>query len=431
MLRTLAGNRLLRLFSSAVIDQALLSATNFAVGLLLIRQTRDEDYGHYVLAFNLLLLVTSFLGSLIGGPLAVLAPKRSPEERQAMTVDLYRRTTPVLLLLLPIGVWAAHLTAEYGLLLAAFLIAAHTAVEREYLRGVLLLYARPNAVLKADTLYSALLLLTAFIAVNEFDPATPAAVLGIAIASWCSARVSHASFGRDPGWGAKPAPDALSQVLRLGYWAAAGSAVYWLFYQGYSYLTAIKLDVAAVAALAATRLLLMPVNLLATGVRGVLTPTAAGWYQEGGMRLLLRRVVMISLGLVALMGVYDALLWNTRDWVIDTVLKKQIPQRDLLPSLWIGIFALSVIRDQFMMIFLVRERFRAMTTLTFVCALFSLGLSWWGMEHYGLIGSLLGLAGGELINLAGVVALTSRQILRDLSDEADPGSGPGGPRSAD
>ena len=74
MLRTLAGNRLLRLFSSAVIDQALLSATNFAVGLLLIRQTRDEDYGHYVLAFNLLLLVTSFLGSLIGGPLAVLAP---------------------------------------------------------------------------------------------------------------------------------------------------------------------------------------------------------------------------------------------------------------------------------------------------------------------------------------------------------------------
>ena len=76
MFRTLADSRLLRLFSSAVIDQALLSATNFAVGLLLIRYTSDADYGQYVLAFNALLLITSFQGALIGGPPVSARPGR-------------------------------------------------------------------------------------------------------------------------------------------------------------------------------------------------------------------------------------------------------------------------------------------------------------------------------------------------------------------
>lgn len=425
MLRTLAGNRLLRLFSSAVIDQALLSATNFLVGLLLIRQTSDEDYGHYVLAFNGLLLVTSFMSALIGAPLAILAPKKDPESRRAMVAALYgrlmglfRRLTPVLMLAVPVLVWSLGLTMEYALLFWAFVLSMHTAVEREYMRGVLMLYARPNAVLKSDAVYAAVLLLTAGGAVWAFNPATPAAMLGIAVASWISARLTHASFGREPGWNATPAPNVLAEVLPLGYWAAAGSAVYWLFYQGYSYLTAIKLDVAAVAALAATRLLLMPVNLMATGVRGVLTPAAAGWYQEFGMRVLLRKVALISIGLVVLMGCYDIVLWLTRDWIIDRVLQKQIPRRDLLLGLWILIFALAIIRDQFMMIFLVRERFRAMTTLTFGCALLSLALSWWGMGVYGLEGSLIGLAGGELVNLIGVVFMTFRQVRSDLADEA-------------
>jgi O-antigen/teichoic acid export membrane protein len=425
MLRSLAGSHLLRLFSSAVIDQALLSATNFLVGLLLIRHTSDTDYGHYVLAFNTLLLVTSFQGALIGGPLAVLAPKKDAEAKRAMVTNLYGRllrfcrvATPMLLITAILATVVLGLDREQAMLLAAFTLTTHAALEREYLRSALMLYARPNAVLGADAVYALLLLVTAALSVWLFSPAAPAALLGIGIASWVSTRLSHASFGHEPGWSETPAPNALAEVLPLGYWSAAGSATYWLFYQGYTYLTAIKLDVAAVAALAATRLLLMPVNLLATGVRQILMPTAAGWYREHGMQALLRKVALISLGLVVLMACYDVLLWLLRDWIIDTVLKKHIEQRDLLLAMWIVIFALAVVRDQIMMIFLVRERFRAMTMLTFSCALVSLGLSWWAMGRYGPVGSLIGLAGGELINLAGVVWLTGRQVRKDLAEEA-------------
>ncbi|TAL57463.1 MAG: hypothetical protein EPN84_13675, partial [Legionella sp.] len=81
--------RWVKLFSSAVIDQAALSAANFLVGLLLIRHTSDADYGHYVLGFSTLLLLTGMQGAYIGGPLSVLAPRKTPEQRRLMLATLY------------------------------------------------------------------------------------------------------------------------------------------------------------------------------------------------------------------------------------------------------------------------------------------------------------------------------------------------------
>ena len=52
MIARLVQSRLLRLFSGTVIDQAMLSAVNFLVGLLLIRYTTDADYASYVLAVS-------------------------------------------------------------------------------------------------------------------------------------------------------------------------------------------------------------------------------------------------------------------------------------------------------------------------------------------------------------------------------------------
>jgi hypothetical protein len=46
----------LRLFSSALASQALLSATSFALGLLLIRYTSDHEYGSYALVLGAVVL---------------------------------------------------------------------------------------------------------------------------------------------------------------------------------------------------------------------------------------------------------------------------------------------------------------------------------------------------------------------------------------
>ena len=58
---------------------------------------------------------------------------------------------------------------------------------------------------------------------------------------------------------------------------------------------------AAVAALAASRLTLMPINLLLAGMQKQLTPLASVWMHGMGARRTLRRLMLFSLAL-ALLG---------------------------------------------------------------------------------------------------------------------------------
>lgn len=417
MSRLSGGGRFLRLFSGAVLDQAMLSAANFAVGLMLIRQASDEDYGHYVLAFNALLLLTSLLGSLISHPLSVLAPKKTAVEKKAMTVTMYRllskfmwRFTPISLTLLTAVTLTDGISTEYTLLIAAFLVATHAAIDREYLRAALMMYSRPQAVLAADALYCLCLLSGAGLAISFVQPVAPTVVAVIAVASMAGAALARQFFGRDPGWSDTHLAGALKEVLTLGYWAAAGCLIYWLFNQGYSYLAAIRLDIAAVAGLAATRLLLMPVNLLTTGIKQLLTPTAARWCHERGLRVLLQRLCLLTLGIMTLMGAYDLVLWLLRDWIATELLQKQILDLDRMLALWMLIFALSILRDQVMLVLLVHERFQSTAWLTLGSAVVSLSSSWWAMAEHGAVGALIGLALGELLSLCGVLLLTGRLI---------------------
>ena len=67
----------------------MLSAANFIVGILLLRNTVDADYGLYVMAFSTLLLVSGVQGALIQGPMVVIAPKKTEDQRLQMVGGLF------------------------------------------------------------------------------------------------------------------------------------------------------------------------------------------------------------------------------------------------------------------------------------------------------------------------------------------------------
>ena len=93
----------LRLFSTAIADQALLSATNFMAGLLMLRRVSDADYGFYVLITSALILVTGMQIALISCPMTVMAAKKEASERLGMSVNLLRRQYVVWLPLVPVA----------------------------------------------------------------------------------------------------------------------------------------------------------------------------------------------------------------------------------------------------------------------------------------------------------------------------------------
>jgi O-antigen/teichoic acid export membrane protein len=201
----------------------------------------------------------------------------------------------------------------------------------------------------------------------------------------------------------------LRAIAPLGAWSAFGAGVHWLFSQGYNYLVAGILDVAAVAALSATRLLVMPVNLLSTGIATILFPTVSRWLHEKQAPTVFGRLVLVSIGLGAVASCFLLVIWLARDWIFSEILRKQFADRDLLLQLWFAIVLLMLFRDQLLHFLVAREKFRLTSTVTLVSAVISISISLVALRSNGVAGALVGLLAGELCNVAGIIFFSIRE----------------------
>ena len=417
---------LLRLLGSSVGSQALLSAASLVVGLLLIRRTSGEQYGAYVLVANAFLLLTSLQNAFFGPSLILRMAPLDAAARGALVAGVHREQRQVLrwvfgsaaVLIAVLGLGGA-MPGSTALLLLAAALAAPAALTRDYFRSATLAQQRAQDVMRCDLLYALLLVGGAALATLSPLPAATA-VVTLALAALCAAAALSRQLPRDVPGSASPAGGLLRQIATLGAWSTAGAAIHWTFSQGYGYLVAATLDVGAVAAIAATRLLLMPVNLLSTGVGAMMLPVTAGWLQQQAPRRVARRLVPVALGVAAAAALYLAAMWLLRDWIFAHVLKKDFAQRDQLLILWSAVSLLMVVRDQSVHLLVSSGRLRQLTLVTLCSALLSLCISYWGMHHYGMAGALLGVLCGEAANVLGIFAATALCLLRHPA----PGEGP-------
>lgn len=405
----------LRLFSSAVGSQALTSAASLMVGLLLIRHTSDAQYGYYILVFNAILLLSALQNAFVG---PVMVARMTPLDRAArgdLVGGLYRGQRKLLTRLglaaavLAIVLWLAGLLDRTtGPLMLAAIAAALAVLNREYFRLVLMAHHRPTAVLRSDLPYVVLLVAGSGLATLTPRPAV-AAALSLGVAAAAGGALMFRALRRAEAWNPRGAPGVLLQIAPLGLWSAAGAAVHWTFTQGYSYLVAGTLGVTAVAALAATRLLMMPLNLLSTGIGAMMLPTASRWRLQHGSATVLQRLALFAVGMACAALCYFGVMWLLRDWIFTVVLRKDFAQRDTLLLLWCGIFLLMVMRDQLIYLLLVCERYRSLTALSALSAVLSLALSFVGMQQQGMAGALMGMLAGEAANLLGIILLALRE----------------------
>lgn len=404
-----------RLLSSAVFSQGLLSAGSFLVGLVLIRSTTDAQYGYYILALNAILLLVSLQNAFFNPPLAIRITRLDRLGRGELVGGLYReqrRLLPalgILSVIVAIGLWyAGILDANTGPLAIATIAATLTILHREYFRMVLFAHRRPYDVLRTDIFYVVLMVAGVLASILTPAPAV-AAVVTLGLAALASGILLSRTLHRHEPWDIRGTQGILREIAPLAVWSTAGAAIHWTFSQGYMYLVAGTLDVTAVAAIAAIRLLLMPVNLLSTGIGSLMLPLASGWLHRYGAPLLWRRLCLLAAGLAVATLFYFLVLWFFRDWIFAVVLKKQFAQRDELLLLWGSIFLVIVVRDQLVYLLAAQGRFRVLTLLTLASALISLAASYWGMLRFGMAGALAGILIGELINVTGIVLLSFRK----------------------
>jgi len=405
-----------KMLGSAVLSQALLSAASLAVGLLLIRHISDLQYGYYILAWNVVLLVVALHSAFVNPPMVQRLTPLDRRERGELVGGLYRDQTNVLTINAALvfavcaALWYAGVFDKHtGPLLLVTVSVVFASLQRNFFRIVLLAHRRPHDVLRTDIFYIALLIAGAYLAIRTDFPAT-ATLAAMCIAAAVSALFAARALRSYQPWNNRGAPGILRAIAPVAALSTAGAAIHWAFSQGYMYVAAGMLDVTAVAAIAGTRLLMMPINLLSTGIGTLMLPMTAEWLQREGAGFALRRLSLFALGMAGVSLCYFIVLWLTRDWIFAEVLKKQFVHRDQLLLLWSLAFLPMVIRDQLLYLLVARQRFRQLTSLVFVCAVVSLFAGYLGMRQFGVVGAPLGVLVGELLSLSGIVILSVRQL---------------------
>jgi O-antigen/teichoic acid export membrane protein len=395
--------------------QALLSAANFTVGLILIRRTSDLQYSFYVLATNALLLLTALQTSFIQPYIVSSLTSMDTPARHDLVGALIRTNrhwVPVfcgVAIALVAGLWAVRvIQTPIALLIAMCLVAGGMALTREFFRVTLFAYRRPNGVLRADLAFVAVLVTSAFIATLTENTAA-VAVAGVAVAQLTGFVILRKALWQHEPWNTHTTEHILGKIAAAGAWAIAGSGIHWLLIQGYSYLVAGVLDVRDIASIAATRLTLMPVFVLSGGVSMLLFPMTSRWVRDVGARATTKRLLLLVAGLGSAALLYMAAMWILRDWIFTVILKKSFPHRDPLLLLWSAVFLVTLCRDQLATLPAAHARFRDMTLMTGFSATIWLLSSYVAMTHYGPPGAVMGILIGEVVNMGGILFMIFRE----------------------
>lgn len=405
---------LLRLLGSAVIGQALLSAASLIAGLGLLRYSDEHEYGSYVLIITGVLLLSSLQAAFVGPALITRLAQISRERGRAMIAGAWREqrwmiaaATALVCAAAPIAV-AAGLPVTTALLIAIGTLAGALSLQRNFFRLALQAYRYADDTLVSDALYAGVLVAGVLLAAHSGHPAIMAAC-ALAVAALASGIQARRALQRLEGHAPLPAAGVLRELAPLGAWSAAGAAVYWTFGQGYIYLVAGMLDVTAVAAIAATRMVLMPINLLSVGISSMMLPQTTEWLQRERVPRVLQRLVLLSISITLLSLVYIGVLWLFREWVFGSVLRGSFEQRDPLLLLWSAVALVAVVRDQMMHVLVARQRLRVLSVLILISATAATGTMLLAMPHWGAPGAVAGVLVGETVNLLCIIALVCRE----------------------
>lgn len=396
-------------------SQALLSGTNFAVAFLLLRRLGTEPYGYYVLVTTGMLLFNILQGAFF--QTRFTAEVSSGQGNIADMAGGLIKTRHRLVNVVAVSIFMACLLAALGGLMpwhiaAFFLVGAvsgYLMMWRDFTRGMLLAHHRGTSVVKGDVIFTALLFLLSVVATYLPSPSLMA-IAGIGLASLGSAvKMSRDLWAHSP-WSRDVKGTPLLELSAIGGWAAFGAAVHWSFSQGYTYIVAGLLSVNAVAAIAATRLLLMPVSLLSTGVNQSLYPLVARWNAQSGLTYAAKKVVLVSASLMALGFAYAVVAWFLQDWFFLTLMRHDVELRGPLLVYWSALVITMLARDQVGCLLIITMRVKPLGYITFFSAMVSLVAIFLLVPVMGTTGALAGVIVGEVLNIAGMLVVLVKEM---------------------
>jgi O-antigen/teichoic acid export membrane protein len=302
--------------SLAVLDQGLISGSNFLIGILLARWLAPEAYGAYALAFSIFLFLSGFHNALLLEPMSVFGPASYKDQLRAYLGKLLRLHFALAFFLTGLAVAGAAIlhgftadraltSAFWGVCIATPLILFFWLSRRAaYLKLAAGLAAR-GALAYCFVLICLLLLIKSVGWLSGFT-----AFLIQSFAATAAAILLLASL--KPQLDSQSGPSSAAVVRqhwRYGRWVVATQFVYWLSGNAYYVVVAAFLRMQDVAALRALQNFNLPFSQFLSAVSLLLLPWASARFAQEGRQGVQRCTRQITVLFVAVASAYFAALW--------------------------------------------------------------------------------------------------------------------------
>lgn len=383
----------------STVDQVALSATNFAVGVILLKTVSLGDYGRYSFFFSLLMLIVATHGALIVSPMNVLvAGKRKKGECDAYITSLLAGQFLVYLPFVILGMGAVFFSQFFEnlnlswLSFGALLLACLGAIFREFFKPVF--YNRPKAeyVLWIDLLYIgaylSLFLTTVFLGeihwqlvyVYMFAAATLSGILGVYY-------LRRSNFLSKP----RNMKAALGENFQHGRWILPSVVISNLSNYSFMYLLIFLLGDEEAGLASGTRLTVMPLLLFMLSWVKVAVPHGSKLreaQQFSTLNDMLVKSTAIFLGGIALYGLG---IYFFRSEISDFLFEEKLGGEIALMLLWLVYSGVAVFRRNTTVGLQILKEFKLLFYLNLSFTSIGLIFGFVLIKSLGIAGSILAM----------------------------------------
>ena len=404
-----------RRLALSVGDQAVISAFNFALNLLLIKLWTPEDFGLFAIVAAAALFTTMIQNAVINTPLAVHLPAVSDAAEKALLRRVFSAANGLLALLVlflsggGLLLWLG--TAQLALVLGASLYMGSQFM-REYHRSLLAVEGRLGALVWVDVAY-VVLSSAALASAHVFAGGQWQTVAVFLLALSASGVLCIAPYLLPRQWPALAAlPGDMRQVFRQQQheirWSLLGAVTTDIQNRGYIFVAAAFFGPITVAHLQAGRIFFGPLGLLTSAWARVARPQLAMLLGQGNVarfNILMKRALW---AFVAFNVLFMVALWLAWPYLSALVFSDKYKDLGFLVAAW-GVANIAFqIRSCLSIGVQALRRFRELTMATIFGALVSVvlvALACAINESTWLIASVIG---GECVAVLVVIRILRR-----------------------
>jgi O-antigen/teichoic acid export membrane protein len=390
-----------------VVDQALTSAENFAVGVILVRSSTKAEFGLYVLGYGILVLAWSLIAALVTAQMSAAFSRESlsSEQRRRQCGSLLRTLLAACVATTTCGFLVTLVLAQldivdsydacYWLLLSAALTGICL---RDFMRRYFFQEKSENRALLMDacalTLTVATLGVMAALHASHMNSvaAGTLALGGLAVGIW-----GVFAAGLSPQRHREAALGALPSLWHAGSWNIGATLVSWLQNQAYTFFLTAMLGLSGLATANAPRVLLTPITLLSTGLALPLLPHFAKQRTRLDTLMSVQSLFVLLATTVIFVGLYALALWLARQAIIPLILGNRY--NDVWPCMvaWAIANVFTNIRIYYSTFLLAKGSFRRLAGANAFSAVVVIVLTGPLIHLLGVTGSVYSIAAGELL----------------------------------